>query len=247
MWGAIIQLILGLGTAGYNAYKGKQAKNKLANMGSVDYEIPQGYADNVGLTASEAQSGYDPETLNKVLNQYSSNLAATNNAILQGGGGINDIAKGYGMYTDGVAKLAIQDSTLKNPKIENYLQASSTYAGQEALKWKLNKYDKDRNDRAAAMAQISGFNQGANAGVNTAIQGGMNLGQYFSNNSSNKAYQNMAKKAFEADTPYDPNQVFMVNGFGNAPLASTDFENQNEAGNAMDIGGMNNVNQMWGL
>jgi hypothetical protein len=247
MWGAIIQLILGLGTAGYNAYKGKQAKNKLANMGSVDYDIPQGYADNVGLTASEAQSGYDPETLNKVLNQYSSNLAATNAAILQTGGGINDIAKGYGMYTEGVSKLALQDSALKNQKLENYLQASSTYAGQQALQWKLNKYDKDRNDRAAAQAQISGFNQGANSGLNTAVQGGMNLAQYFGNNSTNNAYQKMAKDAFQTDTNYDPNQVFMVNGFGNPPISSTQYANQNESGNAIDIGGMNNVNQIWGL
>lgn len=183
MWSSIISILLGLGQAGYSSYKKNQAQKKLDQMPSVNYAIPQGYADNLGLTAQQAETGFDPQSLETILNQYQQNFTASNSAILQGGGGFNDISKNYGVLTDAIAKVGVADSTLKNTKIENYLQASSTYAGQEALKWKLNKYDKDRNDRAAATALISGYNQSTNKGLNSAIQGGINLGSYFGSDS----------------------------------------------------------------
>jgi len=245
MWGAIIQLIAGLGTAGYNAYKANKTKKELKDLGDVDYTIPQGYADNVGVTANElAQGGIDAETLNAILGQFQQQFSSSTNATLQAGGGVNDIAKLYGTFNDSVEKLGVQSSLLRNQKLENYLQSVSTYAGQEALKWKLNQYDRNRNDKAAASAALQGFNQGTNSGVNMAVQGGVNLGNYLNSpsvNTNQSQYNDMVKKAFASET--DP--VFYNNNFGNPPLASTQYANQNQANNAIDIGGMNNVNQMW--
>lgn len=243
MWGAIIQLIAGLGTAGYNAYKANKTKKELKALGDVDYTIPQGYADNVGVTANElAQGGIDAETLNAILGQFQQQFSSSTNATLQAGGGVNDIAKLYGGFNDSVEKLGVQSSLLRNQKLENYLQSVSTYAGQEALKWKLNQYDRNRNDKASGAMALQGFNQGTNSGINMAVQGGVNLGNYLNSpsvNTNQKQYNDMVKNAFVTET--DP--TFYTTG--NPPLASTQFANQNEATNAVDISQMNNVNNMW--
>jgi hypothetical protein len=178
MWGAIIQLALGLGTAGYNAYKKKQAQNKLDNLAKNDYQTPQEYYDILGLAQSEAQTGYSPETLQSIQDQYNQNLTSSNQAILQGGGGINDISKNYSVYTDSVAKLGVADDTLSNAKMQNLYQATATIAGQKALEWKLNKYDRERNERIAGAMAVQGYGQGVNKGLNQAVQGGTNLFSY---------------------------------------------------------------------
>lgn len=219
MWGAIIQLIAGLGVAGYNAYKAGKAKKDLKNLGDVDYTTPKGYADNVGVTANElAQGGIDAETMNTILGQLQQQFAGGVTAVQQTGGGVNDVAKLYGAFNDNVAKVGLQSTALRNQKLENYLQATSTYAGQEALRWKLNQYDRNRNNKAAANAAILGFNQGTNSGINTAIQGGVNLGNYFDSNpleydwgddsddDTDTGTGNMYQNNYGANKGYNPNK-----------------------------------------
>lgn len=245
MWGAIIQLIAGLGVAGYNAYKANKTKKELKDLGDVDYTIPQGYGDNVGVTANElAQGGIDAETMNAILGQFQQQFASASNSTLQAGGGVNDIAKLYGNFNDSVEKLGVQSTALRNQKLDNYLQSVSTYAGQEALQWKLNQYDRNRNDKAAGVMALAGFNQGTNSGINTAIQGGVNLGSYLNSpsvNTNQKSYNDMVKNAFSSEQ--DP--VFYNDNFGNPPLMTNEFANPNESN--VDISKMNNVNQMWNL
>lgn len=245
MWAAIIQLILGLGKAGYDAYKAGKAKKDLKELGEVDYTIPQGYGDNVGVTANElAEGGIDAATMNTILGQLQQQFSGGVTAVQQTGGGVNDVAKLYGNFADNVAKVGVQSTTLRNQKLDNYLQAVSTYAGQEALEWKLNQYDRNRNNKAAATAAIADFNQGTNMGINMAAQGGINLGNNISsmnNNPYQKTYNDLLKSAFADEQA----PVFYNNSFGNPPIASTEYANQNEAGNAIDISGMNNVNNMW--
>lgn len=222
MWAALASLIAGLGIAGYNAYKKNQERKKLDSMPSVFYDIPQGYADNVGLTASQAQSGYDPETINQILSNYSAGLGAYNANVLQAGGGANDIAKGYANYTDSLAKLALQDSELQYKKMQDYLQAVSTYAGQEALQWKLNKYDKDRDNRAAANALIQGYGNAVNSGLNTAIGGAVDFGKGFKEWEFNKNSNGIG-------SDIAGNKFFRVSDYEEKPIVSPEYVNDEEA------------------
>lgn len=174
----LAQLAVGLISVGISAKRKSDAKKKMEDLPDDNYNIPRGYFDNLQLAQSEAQYGISPSTLNKLQEQYSSALASTNANILQGGGGVNDIAKLYGGYTDAMTKIGVEDDMLRSKKIENLLQANSTIAGQNALMWKLNVYDKIRNERALLSGMINEANEGINSGLNLAIGAGLQGGDY---------------------------------------------------------------------
>jgi hypothetical protein len=67
---------------------------------------------------------------------------------------------------------------MSNAKKQNLYQATATIAGQKALEWKLNKYDRERNERIAGAMAVQGYGQGVNKGLNQAVQGGTNLFSY---------------------------------------------------------------------
>lgn len=234
MWAALASILVGLGTAGYNAYQKKKLKKEMDAMGEEQYQIPQEYYDNLGLAQSEAQTGFSPETLAAITQQFQQGLASSNNAILQGGGGINDYAKMYGQYTNQIANLGVQDDMLRNQKIQNLLQATSTIAGQKALKWKVNEYDRERNNRAAAAMLMGGYQKGIQSGLGTAASGAAGLGNYYDSNSLQKEMAKLQKDNLQQET-------------GNAPLVdeslfvTPQYANMEESENAIDISGMANL------
>jgi hypothetical protein len=121
MWGAIIGGVLGLGKMAYGAYQTKKAKDAAGK--APTYNISDQYYNNVGLAQSElSQGGFSADALSALYQANQQNLAASTNAILQSGGGANDIASLYRNSAQANSALALPVQQLRMAKIQNLME-----------------------------------------------------------------------------------------------------------------------------
>lgn len=124
--------------------------------------------------------------------------------------------------------------------MNNLLQATSTMAGQEALKWKINMYDRIRNQKALASALLTQTGQGKNQGLNMAMQGGIGLVNYYQNNNMGNDYNKMMKNILNENTPNgNPNipSYYTQEIMPTAPdqIASPLYANNYDTNNAIQL------------
>ena len=175
----MFSLISGLGMFAYGAYQKGKAKKAYNSIADAPYDISQLYRDNVGLAQSQAQTGFSPETTNYFTQQLQQGLASSSSAMLQAGGGVNDFSKAYQNYTTGLKSFSLENDKLKMSKIQELMKANESLAREETQQWAINKYKKMQDQKAAAALMLSDANNMMNNGLNTAIQGGAQLGQYY--------------------------------------------------------------------
>lgn len=235
MWGAIIQGVLGLAKAGYGAYQTSNAKKLASQNAFPDYVIPSQFYDNVGLLQNRAQEGISQDTLAFLAQQNQQNLAASTNAILQGGGSVNNIAALYQGNQAQNAQLAQLDEQLRLQNVNNLIESRKELAGQELYKWKINKFDRWR-DKATAAAMlgaqgqkniIGGIDMFATSSANF-IDGA--AGKWEKDDSSDDSDDSSSSErpTSHYETPIGP-PTASINGVGNPSVPSTwnDFNNIN--------------------
>jgi hypothetical protein len=71
---------------------------KVLDATRPQYNIPSNYYDNLNLATSRAQRGFSDETMGYLSNQLERGLSASNNAILRGGGNVNNIGNAYDTF-----------------------------------------------------------------------------------------------------------------------------------------------------
>lgn len=186
MWGAIISGILGLGQMGYGAYQKSKAKKWALSHPQPEYKTPSLYYDNLGLAEQQAQTGFTPETLNFLSQTMQQNQAQATNAVLQAGGGVNNVAQIYGNTNNSLRALGVEDEKLRLAKINQLYEARKDLAGQKMMEWKLNFFDKWKNEAAANAIKMDNSNQMMNNGMNTTISAiGQGADYYSSQNKMN--------------------------------------------------------------
>lgn len=186
MWGAIISGILGLGQMGYGAYQKSKAKKWALSHPQPEYKTPSLYYDNLGLAEQQAQTGFTPETLNFLSQTMQQNQAQATNAVLQAGGGVNNVAQIYGNTNNSLKALGVEDEKLRLAKINQLYEARKDLAGQKMMEWKLNFFDKWKNEAAANAIKMDNSNQMMNNGMNTTISAiGQGADYYSSQNKMN--------------------------------------------------------------
>lgn len=176
MWAS---LILGLAQMGYGAYKTSQAKKAYNSISDAPYNISSLYADNVGLSESRAQTGWSADSTNFYTNQLQQGLQASNSAMLQAGGGINDLAKSYATFTTGIKSFALEGDQMKSKNIAQLISDRSALAREQTQQWAINKYKKMQDQKAAAALMFQNAQSTTNSGMNTALQGASQLGSYY--------------------------------------------------------------------
>lgn len=176
MWAS---LILGLAQMGYGAYKTSQAKKAYNSISDAPYDISSLYADNVGLSESRAQTGWSADATNFYTNQLQQGLQSSNSAMLQAGGGINDFAKSYSNFTNGIKSFALEGDQMKSKNIAQLISDRSALAREQTQQWAINKYKKMQDQKAAAALMLQNYQSMTNSGMNTALQGASQLGSYY--------------------------------------------------------------------
>ena len=129
------------------------ALDRINNLQQPMYNIPSLYGDNLGLAEQNASQGLSQDSLNAFTQNNQQNFASATNAILQGGGSINDIGKLYGQANTAEVGLIAQDEALRDKHLEQLYERRQEMAGQLTTQWRLNYYNRWK-DQAAANAML---------------------------------------------------------------------------------------------
>lgn len=116
------------------------------------FDIQDEYFENRNIAARRASEGLTAGALDYYGDMAGRGLSGTSNAILQGGGNVNDITRAYDTYLQGIRSVAAKDSEIQNNNILTFLDKNEELAKQKVQQWAINKYEPFK-DKAAAKAQ----------------------------------------------------------------------------------------------
>ena len=143
-----------------------KAQARIDSLVQPKYPISSLYGDNLGLAEQNASQGLSQQSLNAYNQQNQQNFASATNAILQGGGSINDIGKLYGQANTAEIGLIAQNEALRDKHLEQLYERRQEMAGQLTTKWRLDYYNRWK-DQAAANAMLLNQAQKMPTGMET--------------------------------------------------------------------------------
>lgn len=166
-----------------NAHKTKKIAKELERT-RPKYNISQLAKDDLSLAESEASNGgfsASAETAyNNLNNQQFSSLL---DAILKGGGSVNNVSEVYGNGEEGRQRLALLSDQMRLAKINNLMKVRDMYRGEQDKEFQINQFapyrdkvEANNNARTQAQNQLWG-------GIGTVADAGMNYfgGKYQEN------------------------------------------------------------------
>ncbi len=151
--------------------KGKAKRMARANKRPV-YEIQKPILDNQAIAESRAGQGMSDASRQQLNQANEKGLTSSIDAILAGGGSVNNIADLYGNYQTGTSKMALIDEDMRRQNIQQLIAQNNTLAGEQDKAWQVNVYA-PYADKAQAAAALS--KQGSDniwKGVNSMISAG---------------------------------------------------------------------------
>lgn len=164
---------------GYSIYSSAHEKNKAKKekkrlmAENHDFNVDPNYAKNQSLAEYMAQNGMGEQALAFYKNQNQRQLSASNQAVLDVGGGINDINRNFAASQAGLESITAKDALMKQDNLKTLMDQNVAVAGQNTMKWAIGyKNWKDQLSIAT--------NTNAQANENIA-KGVMNLGQLAAN------------------------------------------------------------------
>ncbi len=151
----------------------KAKKIAKANMRPT-YNVNPEIAQNQQLAASLAGSGFSDATKTLATQTNERNVSQSLDAIMRGGGGVNQVADIYANNQDFLLKLASEDARLQQNNITQFLNANSALGQEEQTAWNVNKYG-PYADNAQLVAQLRQESmQALGKGIQGAEQGASN-------------------------------------------------------------------------
>lgn len=159
----------GLGIAKVISGIGQASKGRklLASAKRPEYKIQDEYYDNRNLAARSAQTGYAQGSKDFFVDQADRGLTSGIDAVLQGGGTVNNISRLYDNYNQANRRFAAEDTQLRDAKLKSFLDANTALAGQETQKWAIDKYEPYKDTVRQANQMINGGTQNAWNGAST--------------------------------------------------------------------------------
>lgn len=132
------------------------------------YETPSAVTDNVAIAESLAQTGLSDSAKQSLLSNADRGLTSSIDAILKGGGSVNNIADAYDTQMQGISRMSLAEDEAKFRNINMLVAANRALADEQEKAWQINKYA----PYADKMALAAKMNDDANKN----IQGGINMG-----------------------------------------------------------------------
>lgn len=167
-------LAAGLVTAGIGAYKAIKGasdtaaakKRALYNI-RPNFDISPEYFTNRNIAGSLAGQGLTSDATSYYGDQASRGLGSSIGALLQTGGGINNIQDLYDKFDNNNRAIATQDSEQKVANIKNLMLANNQLADQRTQKWVLDKLQPFQDEAKSISAQKAQGAGEVNSGLNT--------------------------------------------------------------------------------
>lgn len=176
------QIITGIGQ--------KSQANKIARSNvRPTYIIPKSVTDNQAITESRASQGLSDQSKSLYTQESDRGATAGIDAILSGGGSVNNIADLYGARNTGISHMALIDDSMRSANMKALVDQNNTMADFKDKEWQVNMWG-PYADKAQAAAALS--KQGSDntwKGINT-------LGAVPANAALNNKYASEAGNVF---------------------------------------------------
>jgi hypothetical protein len=209
--GLVTMGALGVGQAVAGLFgksKAKKEAERLAASRPKYAESP--YAkQGLSLAESELSTGMSGEAKNAYEQGIDRDLSTSLNAVLKGGGSVNNIAEVFGASTQGRQRLAMMKDNLRLNQINNVVRAQNTMTEEREKAFQFNEWapwadaaKANAGARQAAENQIwggIGTLGSAVMGIGGAAKAAGGFGQFFNSSSSESgpglSYGNLPQRA----------------------------------------------------
>lgn len=166
-WAAIA---VGAVSIGAGVVKGAKANRdaRAAQARIKPYETPQEVYDVLNATQNNAQTGFDPTTLNYLTNQSDNAFAGSLATAERLGSDPNALSAIFGQKVNGIMEIGAQNHSLQMQNFNAYINAQSAVAANSASEQKsAQDLLKDQLQQIAMNKQIAAgqISQGVNAGI----------------------------------------------------------------------------------
>lgn len=155
------------------AQKAKAKKMARSNKRPT-YEIPNAITDNQDLIESRAGQGISDATRRELTQGAERGLTGSIDAILAGGGSVNNIADLYSNYTGSLSKMALIDEEMRTKNMQNLIDQNERLAGEQDKAWQVNVYAPYADKAQAAAALTKQGTDNIWKGVNSVLGAGAN-------------------------------------------------------------------------
>jgi len=130
--------------------------NKMARKNiRPKYDIQQGIEDNQALVESKASEGLSDNAKQVLTTGSERGLSSSIDAILKGGGSVNNIADIYDNFQGGISKLSLVDEEMRAKHVADMIAQNREMAGETEKKWQINEFAPyaDKAQAAATLAK----------------------------------------------------------------------------------------------
>ncbi len=149
--------------------KSNAAKKLAASNKRPWYNIPTEYQENDNLAAGQAETGLSPSSVNYYTTNANRGLITGVNAITEGGGDVDNLAKLYDQFSQGLSQETAQDQQLKDQHLGTFINANKDFAGQKTQQWALNYYEPYKDTAQLASAEKNAGQSQENAGFSDVL------------------------------------------------------------------------------
>jgi hypothetical protein len=226
-WAAVA---VGVGTAAYGVIKGAKAKKEAKRLAASRPKIEASpyLDDQLSLAKSELSSGMSGAAENAYEQGLSRDVSGSLDAILKGGGDVNNVAEIFDRSAVGRQRLALMKENLRLSQINNLVNAQNAYGNQDQQRFQFNEWA-PWADSAQANAQ---GRQGAEnmiwSGVQTA---GSGVAGYMQGQQAKSDYNNYfdtpARSTVSDMNSYTPSTVRQVPNYSGAGAVQSPGANMN--------------------
>ncbi len=169
---AYAAVIVGLGTAAYSIISGASKKSKAKKMARKNqrpnYEIPKAVQDNQRILESRASQGLSDQSIQLYKQSSDRQTTSSLDAILKGGGNVNNIAELYDTTNVGINRMALIDDEMRARNVQALVNQNNVLGGHQDKAWQVNYWGPYADKaQAAAALQKQGADQ-INQGITTA-------------------------------------------------------------------------------
>ena len=161
---------LGILQAGIGIVEKIGAKNKINNLLNQReaYKTPKEIYDVLNATQSNAQSGFDPTTLNYLTTQTDNSFSSSLDTAKRLGADPNAMSAIFGQKIDAISGIASNNHQLQMQNFSTYLNALNTVADNKAAEFK-SQQDIVRDKLQSAGANLASATGNISNGINTAL------------------------------------------------------------------------------
>jgi hypothetical protein len=207
--GGIVQGVTGL-------IQKAQAKKIARNNKRPVYKIQDPVLENQAIAESRAGQGISDASRQELKQESERGLTSSIDAILSGGGSVNNIADLYSNFQGGVSKMALLDEEMRTRNIQNLISQNNTLAAEKDKEWQVNVFAPYADKAQAAAALTKQGSDNIWKGVNSVISAGTNYatGQLYKKESNN-VYNQTGNTGNDAAPPPVPSAPINPNGSAN--------------------------------